>query len=145
MENTLKPELVMHLDLEQIGVDDPAYIILALEGTQGEICENSGFAPHEVFRVQNNLLQCLKLQNGHAINEQQGVQVINALLNYVAQNRIPDRIITFNGQTGVKLVESSTFEECSISIAGLSVPCFTTAALYLGNHLVRTVLFARII
>ena len=72
MENTLKPELVMQMYLEQLGIEDPAYIILALEGTQGEICENTGFAPHEVFKVNDTLLQCLKLRNSNAINEQQG-------------------------------------------------------------------------
>ena len=145
MENVLKPELVNMLDLESLGFQYPDNILLALEAAQNELCLDTGFKPCVAFNMGQHLLQTVVIDNNPIINNNQAELVKNALLGHMALNRIPGRIVTFNYRSGHRMVETSTFEHCNISIGNCVIPCFSSAALYLDNHLALTILFARVI
>ena len=145
MQNILKPELVNLLQLDVLGFEQPEGALLALEAVQHELCLDTGFAPGPVFSFGQHILQCVTLDQQLQINNEQSIQLYNALLNHLAQNTVPDRVLNFNYRSGHKMVESCTFEHCNISSGGVTVPCYSNAALYLGPHLALSVLFARVI
>ena len=145
MQNVLKPEFVNLLQLDVLGFTNPEGALLAFEAVQTELCMGTGFAPHETFNMSQHILQCVTINGSPSVNEQQSIQLYNGLLAHVAQNKVPDSVLNFNYRTGHKMVESSTFENCNITTGGLSIPCYTHAALYLGSHLALSVLFARVI
>ena len=145
MQNVLKTELVNMLELEALGFQYPEVIILALEAAQNELCLDTGFEPCVVFNMGQYLLQTVVINNNPIINNNQADLVKNALLAHMAQNRIPGRIVTFNYRSGDRMVETSTFEHCNLNVGSCTVPCFSSATLYLDNHSVLTILFARVI
>ena len=133
------------LELESLGFQYPENVLLALEAAQNELCLDTGFEPCVSFNMGQHLLQTVVINSTPVINNNQAELVINALLEHMAQNRIPGRIVTFNYRSGNRMVETSTFEHCNITIGSCTIPCFSSAALYLDNHSVLTVLFARLI
>jgi len=139
----LKPELVNLLQLDVLGFDNPEDPLLAFNTAQNEMCP-TGFAPSETFEVNLNILQCITANALPQISDNQGTQIVDALLNHLVQNRIPDRIITFNYRSGHKMLEAKQFSNCNLSVANCTVISFSHAALYLGSHLAISVLFARI-
>ena len=141
----LKPELVNLLRLDVLGFDQPEGALLAFEAVQHELCFDTGFVPGETFNMGQHILQCVTINQSPTINNEQSILLYNALLENLAQNTVPDRVLNFNYRTGHKMVESCTFENCNISAGGLSIPCFSNAALYLGSHLALSVLFVRVI
>jgi len=145
MQNVLKPELVNMLELESLGFQYPESIILAFEAAQNELILDTGFEPCMTFDLGSYFLQTVTIDNAPTLNNNQAQNVKNALLQYMAQNRIPSRIVTFNYRSGFRMVETSTFEHCNINLDDCTIPCFSSAALFLDNHLVLTVLFARVI
>ena len=145
MQNVLKTELVNMLELESLGFQYPESILIALEAAQNELCLDTGFEPCEVFNLGQYILQTVVINNNPIVNINQADLVKIALLEHMAQNRIPGRIVTFNYRSGNRMVETSSFEHCNINIGSCTVPCFSSAALFLDNHLVLTILFARVI
>ena len=145
MQSILKPEFVNLLQLDVLGFENPKGVLLAFEAVQAELCMGTGFAPHETFNMGQHILQCVTVNGSPAINDQASIQLYNGLLAHVAQNRVPDSVLNFNYRSGHKMVESCTFENCNITAGGLTIPCFTHAALYLGSQLALSVLFVRVI
>ena len=140
----LKPEFVNLLQLDVLGfsnTDDP---IAAFTAAQAAICQ-PGFSPSETLEINLNILQCISRDASPQINEQQGSQIVDALFTHMANNRIPDRIITVNYRSGHKMVEANTFFDCDVIAANCTVQAYSHAALYLGSHLAISVLFARIV
>ena len=139
----LKPEFVDLLQLNVLGFDNPEDPLLAFTNAQNELCQ-PGFSPSETFEVNLNILQCITRDASNPITDNQSIQIVNTLLNHLATNRIPDRVVTFNYRSGHKMVEANTFVDCNIVTANCTVFSFTHAALYLGSHLAISVLFARL-
>lgn len=139
----LRPEFVNMLQLDVLGFSNNEDPIIAFTTAQNELCP-PGFSPNEVYEINLNILQCITRDASPQINDNQGNLIVNALLNHLATNRIPDRIITFNYRSGHKMVEANTFFGCDIVVANCTVLDFAHAALYLGEHLAISVLFARI-
>ena len=139
----LKPEFVDLLQLDVLGFDNPEDALHAFSNAQNELCQ-PGFSPNETFEVNLNILQCITRDASPQINDNQSTQIVNALLNHLASNRIPDRVVTFNYRSGHKMVESNTFIDCDLVVANCTVLSFTHAALCLGSHLAISVLFARL-
>ena len=104
----LKPEFVDLLQLDVLGFDNPEDALHAFSNAQNELCQ-PGYSPNETFEVNLNILQCITKENSLQINNNKGTQIVNALLNHLATNRIPDRVVTFNYRSGHKMVESKTF------------------------------------
>ena len=133
------------LELESLGFQYPESVLLAFEAAQTELCLDTGFQPCAAFKLDDHCLQTVVINENPIINNNQAINVKNALLEHMAHNRIPGRIVTFNYRSGYKMVETSTFEHCNIIVGNCTIPCFSAAALYLDNHVVLTVLFARVI
>ena len=145
IQHNLKPELVSLLQLDTLGFDDPESALLAFGAAQGELCKGTSFVPCEVFAIGFHILQCVKINTEPIINETNGIAIKSALLEYMAQGKLPERVVTFNYRSGHKMVESCSYEDCNVAVDGRSIPCFTHATLYLGNAQALSVLFARII
>ena len=145
MQNVLKTELVNMLELEERGFQYPESVLLAFEAAQNELCLDTGFQPCVAFNLGQHYLQTVVIDGSPVIDNNQATNIKNSLLEHMAQNRIPGRIVTFNYRSGYKMVETSTFEHCNLVVGNSTVPCFSSAALYLDNHVVLTVLFARVI
>ena len=145
MQNVLKTELVNMLHLESLGFQYPESVLLAFEAAQNELCLDTGFQPCASYNMSPHFLQTVVINERPLVDNNQALNIKNALLEHMAQNRIPGRIVTFNYRSGYKMVDTSTFEHCNIVVGNLTIPCFSSAALYLDNHVVLTVLFARVI
>ena len=146
MSRRLKPELVTALQLEQYEAIHPETVLMALETAQEELCLDTGFEPGDVFSIENKILQCYHLPSQIInVNNDQSLRAVHSLLHYTASTRLADRITQFNCQTGHNIVSTETFENCNITIDGLSIPCFSVATLYLYDQGLLSVFFARII
>ena len=146
MSRPLSEELLQVLHLEQHGFDYPEAVLVALEAAQEELCLDTGFEPGQVFSVGNNILQCYQLPNREVhLDENSGIRMMHSLLNYTASNRYANRIIQFNYHSGHNMVTTSTYEDCSVRVDTITVPCFSIAALSLhAQGPSMSVLLARI-
>ena len=147
MSRPLSMELLQALQLEQHGFEYPEAVLVALEAAQEELCLDTGFEPGQVFSVGNNHLQCYHLPN-RAVNldNNSSIRMMHSLLNYSASNRlVADRVIQFNYHSGFNMVTTSTFEDCTVRVDTVTVPCFSIAALSLhAQGPSMSVLFARV-
>ena len=145
MSSQLSREFKEALQLEQRGIEHPEAVYIALEHAQEELCYDTGFQPSQFFSIENTFLQCYCLPNNNTrLNENNSLRLAHALLHYSVENRIPSRVIHFNYHSGENMVRTHTYEDCSVQIDDVSVPCFSVATLSLHNLDLLSVIFARI-
>ena len=145
MSSQLQRELVDALQLEQLGVEHPEAVYIALEHAQEELCYATGYEPGQTFSVENTHMQCYNLPNNITqLNETDRLRLIHSILHYTAQDRNPDRIVHFYHHSGQNMVRTHTYENCDVSIGAITVPCFSIATLSLHDQAFLSVIFARV-
>ena len=144
MSRHLKPELVTVLNLDRFENIPLEAVLVALESAQTELCLDTEFEPGQVYSIENTILQCYNLPDRmQNVNEQQSLRLTHSLLHYTAQTQLADRIVQFEYHSGHSSV-TKTYEDCSVAVNDINVPCFSIATLYLNDLVLLTVIFARL-
>lgn len=143
--NPLKPELVQMLNLEHHGYTHPEAVLVALEAAQADLARAAGLVPGPIFSIGNIILQSLHTSNTNInLSPDDKDLFINELLQYEKSVRFPDRIVHANFSSGDKMVETATYQDCSLEMGSFTVPKFSRSTLYLGHHNLLSVVFVHI-